>query len=272
MVTTTPSRPVHSEVSAPLTPGLCSVALRHLDPAQVIDCAVAGGAKGIEWEARKHVPPGDLDSARRVGQLCRSAGLAIPSYGTYVTAGADEAREEFAACLASAEALGAPLLRIWTERTTGLEPGAARTALLSRVVSDLIDFCDLAAPRGLHLSLEFHPGTFTHTAAETLDLLQRVGRDNLLTHWQPDYGQPIAEATGALRSVLPLLSHLHVFCWTQDHVRTPLRDHRNYWKPLLDLAASAPDRALPRYAMIEFSPDNRLEAVLDDLQTLSDLL
>ena len=252
--------------------GLCSTALRELDVRKVVDCATDAGATGIEWEARRHVPPDDLAAARDVARLCRSAGLSIPSYGTYVTAGAEGAGQEFAGCLVNAEILDAPVLRLWTQRMTGLESPAEHDAVLDRVVSDLALFCDEAHAAGRTLSLEFHPGTFTHTAAMTLQLLDRVGRDNLLTHWQPHYGQPLDEAMTSLQALLPVVSHIHVFCWSQQRVRMPLRDHQHYWHALLTLASTAPDRGWPRYAMIEFSPDDRLEAVRDDLATLSGLI
>ena len=252
--------------------GLCSASLRHLDLQEVVDCAMAGGAKGLEWEARRHVPPGDLVSAREAARLCRAAGLSIPSYGTYVTAGAEGADQEFAACLATAEIVDAPVLRVWTERITGLESPAEQDEMLSRVASDLALFCDQAEAAGRTVSLEFHPGTFTHSAAAALHLLDRVGRSNLLTHWQPDYGQPLDDAMDSLQAMLPALSHIHVFCWSRERVRMPLRDHRHYWAALLDLASKAPDRGWPRYAMIEFSPDDRKQAVLDDLAALSDLI
>jgi len=254
-----------------LSLGLCSVALRHLDPDQVVSCARAGGAAGIEWEARRHVPPGDLDAAATAARLCLAAGLDIPSYGTYARAGADGARDEFTACLASAATLGAPLLRVWTERATDLEP-AARAVLLDRVVADLMTFCDLAAAAGRQVSLEFHPGTFTETPEETHDVLRRVGRDNLRTHWQPDYGQPLHEAEASLRQMLPALSHLHVFCWTKEHLRMPLRDNLDYWSRLLQLGRTAPALPWPRYAMIEFSRDDQPDAVVADLQALRQLL
>ncbi|CAN7343518.1 TIM barrel protein [Devosia sp. LjRoot16] len=254
-----------------LSPGLCSVALRHLDPDQVVECALAGGAAGIEWEARRHVAPGDLDAATKAARLCLAAGLDIPSYGTYARAGADGARDEFAACLASAAALATPLLRVWTERSTDIEP-TARALLFDRVVADLTAFCDLAAIAGRHVSLEFHPGTFTETPEQTHDLLRRVGRHNLRTHWQPDYGQPLHEAEASLQQMLPALSYLHVFCWTKEHVRMPLRDNLDYWSSLLELARTAPALAWPRYAMIEFSPDDQPDAVVADLRALGQLL
>ena len=253
-----------------LLPGLCSVALRHLDPADVVACAVAGKAVGIEWEARVHAPPGDIDKARRAADLTAAAGLAIPSYGAYARAGSTGAREEFASCLISAEALGAPMVRVWTASTEDLSP-AERDDAARLVAADLADFCDQAAGVGKIVSLEFHPGTFTEGAGPTLELMDRVARPNLRSHWQPDYGQPLDAASASLEAMLPFLSHVHVFHWTTDHTRLPLADGRSYWQSLLELAAQAGPSA-GRFAMVEFSRDDHPDHVVSDLLTLQDIL
>ena len=255
-----------------MLPGLCSVALRHLDPAQVVACAIAGGAAGIEWEARVHVPPGDWAKAARAAELAAEAGLAVPSYGAYARAGLPDARQEFASCLTSADALGAPLVRVWTASVEGLSR-AERDDAVTVVAADLADFCDRAADSGKTVSLEFHPGTFTEDAQSTLNLIDRVSRTNLRSHWQPDYGQTCDAAAASLGAMLPFLSHMHVFHWTKDHLRLPLDDGASYWKTLLKLAS--PASPLPsggRYAMLEFSPNDDAEQVVADLRTLCQIL
>ena len=252
-----------------LLPGLCSVALRHLDPEDVVACAVAGRVAGIEWEARVHVPPGDVDRARHAADLTAIAGLAIPSYGAYARAGSAGCRQEFSACLISAEALGAPMVRVWTTSTEGLSP-AERDDAAGVVAADLMDFCDQAADHGKTVSLEFHPGTFTEGARATLELIDRVARPNLHSHWQPDYGQPLADASLSLTAMLPVLSHLHVFNWTREHVRLPLADGRSYWQALAGIATQA---GMPqRFAMLEFSRDDHPDNVVADLLALQGIL
>ncbi|MET3925727.1 TIM barrel protein [Devosia sp. 2618] len=255
-----------------LMPGLCSVALRHLDPQQVVNCAIAGKAAGIEWEARIHVPPGDRDKAHRAAGLTADAGLSIPSYGAYARAGSADARDDFVACLISAESLGAPMIRVWAGSTEGLS-GAERDDAAKRVASDLADFCDRASDIGKIVSLEFHPGTFTEDARSTLDLIERVGRANLLSHWQPDYGQSLPAASNALTAILPVLSHLHVFYWTKEHLRLPLSEGRSYWQALLGTTSKA-SSSLPfmRFAMLEFSQNDDPGNVVADLLILHSIL
>lgn len=250
--------------------GLCSVALRHLDPTEAVAAAVAGGASGIEWEARLHVPPGDRDKARRAAALSAEAGLTIPSYGSYVRAGAETARQDFAASVVSASNLGTRLIRVWAGDTKGLST-ADRGAAAEMVATDLATMCDMARDAGMSVSLEFHPGTFTETAPSALELIDRVNRPNLLCHWQPDYGQPLDAADAALRQMLPHLSHLHVFHWTAGHVRLPLRDGHAYWRHLVNLAGTAPASS-PRFALLEFSLSDTPAQVIADLHELAEIL
>lgn len=251
--------------------GLCSVALRHLDPTEAVACAVAGGAVGIEWEARVHVPPGDRDRARRAADLSREAGLLLPSYGSYVRAGSDDARSDFASSLVSAAELGVQQVRVWAGDTRNL-PAGARDAALARVAADLAAMCDMARAADLSVGLEFHPGTFTETASSARELLDRVARDNLCCYWQPDYGQPLDAATASLEQMLPRLGHLHVFQWRADHTRLPLSAGEADWRALLQGARRAPPARTARFAFVEFARDDDPRQVIADLELLGDLL
>ena len=140
--------------------GLCSITFRDLSADDVVALAAEAGLAGIEWGADRHVPPGS--DAGSVAGRCADAGLACPSYGTYLFAGRASATEVDAACATAVE-LGATNLRVWAPD----EAGAA----------DVADIADQAADRGLTVSLEFHPGTRTETAASTLALLAEADRD-----------------------------------------------------------------------------------------------
>ncbi|MEZ5865023.1 MAG: hypothetical protein R3D25_13515 [Geminicoccaceae bacterium] len=104
-------------------PGLCSVTFRSIDAEQVIALAVEAGARGIEWCSTVHVPPGHLATAMRIAAQCRDAGLDLPSYGTYVRAGADDEQQDMGAALDTAAALGAPNVRVWAGRQGSELPG-----------------------------------------------------------------------------------------------------------------------------------------------------
>ena len=112
-----------------------------------------------------------------------------------------------------------------------------------------------AGGRGLTVSLEFHPGTRTGTAASTLALLAEVDRPNLFTYWQPDPGLSRSDALAEHAAVTGHLSHLHVFTWGPAGFvdRRPLADGVDLWQPVL--AAEGTGRwGHDRWAFLEYVP------------------
>lgn len=229
--------------------GLCSVTFRHLDVDAVIAATSGAALEGIEWGGDVHLPPGDPARAREVAARCRDAGLACPSYGSYVMAGATTPAE-VAAAVDTARALGASNLRVWA--TWGVEPDAGEVER-RRVAEDLRVIADRAGAAGLTVSLEFHPHTLTATAASTIRLLAEVDRANLYTYWQPEPGADAAAACAEFASVAADCSHLHVFWWAADGTRLPLADGAAPWAEVL---ADRTERRWSgeRWAFLEFVP------------------
>ena len=223
---------------APIVPGLCSVTFRSLDAATVARHAADCHLRAIEWGSDVHVPVGDLTAARGARTICGDLGLVVASYGSYLSAGRIGGVGEVRAVLDTAAELGASNVRVWAH-------GAAAAA-------DLSTICAEAQDRGLAISLEYHPGTATETAASTNSLLDTALGDNLSTYWQPDPSLAPAAALAELEAVLPRVSHLHVFWWQPDYTRLPLADGGDLWLPALRLASGTTGRV----ALIEFVRDD----------------
>lgn len=245
----------------PFRPGLCSVTFRKLAPADVIAAAVAGGLEAIEWGADVHVPPGDEATARDVGQRTEDAGLACPSYGSYLAAGASSP-DRLAPVLATATALGAANVRVWCP--FGARPGSDAD-LFARTAGDLAVWAAAAADLGLTVSTEFHVDTFTETAAGTHDLLDAAGRpDNLFTYWQPVDGRPLQDEA---RAVAADVSHVHVFHWVDGGARRPLAEGET-WPSLLGVLATGNRFDGDRFAFLEFVRDDDPVQLVADAATL----
>jgi sugar phosphate isomerase/epimerase len=241
--------------------GLCSVTLRDLAPEGVVDVAVRAGTEGIEWGGDVHVPPGETALAADVARWCADAGVAVPSYGSYLAAGKSGAHR-VAPVLATAHALGAGNVRVWCP--FGAPPG--RDDDLFRAAADaLAAWSAEAAAAGCTLSLEFHVDTFTETAASTAALLDAAGRPPaLFSYWQPVAGRP---AVDELQAVAPDVSHVHVFQWEADGERRPLAEGGATWPTLLSTPLG--DRWTgDRYAFLEFVRDDDPEQLVADAATL----
>ncbi len=99
-----------------------------------MELARRAGLAGIEWGGDVHVKPGDEAEALRVGSLTRNAGLQVSSYGSYFRLCAQEEPETaFAPVLASARALGAPLIRVWAGERDSAGRTRPTTAGLRRI-------------------------------------------------------------------------------------------------------------------------------------------
>jgi sugar phosphate isomerase/epimerase len=251
-----------------LAPGLCSITLRTLTAEEVIAVSVRAGVEGIEWGADVHAPPGGGRMVAALAARTRDAGIEVASYGSYLGAGPADASGAVDAVLDTAEALGAPMVRIWTE--LGVTPGAPDDER-RRVLDRTAGLVDAISARGLGAALEFHPGTLTDTAAAANALLDALGRPHLRTHWQPDPALAAATAVDELRLVAGRLAHLHVFSWGPAGIgdRHALADGAALWRPAL-LAAGAHGAPLAgrRFALCEYVRGDDPEQLVADVRTL----
>ena len=253
-----------------IAPGLCSITFRSLTTDEVLHTALRAGVEGIEWGADGHVPPGAGPGVEALRVRCRDAGVEIVSYGSYLGFGppAEDETGTIDAVLDSAEELGAPMVRIWTE--LGVSP-ASPADDRHRVTDRTAQFADAIAARGLIAALEFHPYTLTETAVSANELLTTIARPNLRTHWQPDPALPIDAALSELGQVTQHLAHVHTFFWGASGIddRHALADGADLWSPALALAdragASLPGR---RYALCEYVRDDDPEQLVADVNVL----
>ncbi len=251
-----------------ISPGLVSITFRKLSPAEIVALVRQAGLRGIEWGGDIHVPHGNTARAREVRGLTQDAGLSVAAYGSYYRAAASEAAGlAFGSVLDSAVELGAPLIRVWAGPAGSV---SASPELRAQVVADLRRIAALAAAVRIGVSLEFHNGTLTDTAESTRRLLDEVGHPNLSTYWQPPLEQDTATALQDLRSLLPRLTHVHVYHWRPGSTdRLPLADGVARWGNFLELAATAPG---DRYAMLEFVEGDAPVSFLRDAATLKSWL
>lgn len=245
-----------------LRPGLCSVTLRNHSPREIIQLAREAGLKGIEWGGDIHVPPGDLATARSVGQQTRDAGLEVVSYGSYYRL-SHHAPDSmlFASVLEAAVALQAPVIRVWAGTKS---PEKTPEAEQEAIVADAVRIASLAQSAGVKVALEFHANTLTETLASTQALLQAANHSNLFMLWQPIYWGDSATTTAnetILQTLRPHLAHLHVFHWKQKTPgvteRYPLAHGESNWKQYLALLTSNTTETIPvRWLCLEFVADD----------------
>lgn len=243
-----------------LTTGLLSITFRKKTPAEIIELTARAGLNGIEWGGDIHVPPGDQAAARSIGQRTRDAGLAVAAYGSYYRCepGTDP-KTAFRPVLATALALGAPLIRVWPG-TVGSE------AFTSDARSELIDhsrtIADMAAAEGLTIASEYHGGTITDTPASAQAFLEDINHPNYRSLWQPPVGMTPDLCCQALLDLLHFVANVHVFHWGDTpNDRFPLQDGAAIWRRYLDILRTS-GRA--HACLLEFVRNDDPDQFLED--------
>lgn len=250
--------------AAPDWLGLCSITLRTLSPAEVLDETVAAGLRCIEWGADVHAPP-DGGSLPALADLSAGHGIRVCSYGSYWRAG-DGSRQQISAVVDAAVALRTSRVRIWA--------GSVGTALATdddwaRVVRATQEAARIAEGSGVSLAFELHGGTLTDTIDGTLRLLEAVGRDNVSTYWQPPLDIATDEAVAGLQRLLDRVSAVHTFSWWPGANRLPLSQRADLWRSVFQLLAQ---RATQPDVLMEFLPEDDPQRLAPEAASLRALL
>jgi 3-dehydroshikimate dehydratase len=257
-----------------LTPGLCSVTLRHKTIGEVVEIAAGAGLAGIEWGTDVHIR--DEASAEEARTATRAAGLEVLSLGSYYRVGSGSGSGVGVGVGAGAGSgvgfedvaelavrLGAPRIRVWAG---GQGSADADKGVWTAVVQDAQRIAALAGDRGVDVAFEYHGDTLTDTPDTTLQLLEQVGRDNVRTYWQPAVGLSDQAALASLRRVLPYVSGVHCFSWWPEKRRLALSERKQLWHSVTDILREA---GQPFDLMLEFVADDLAENVGHDADFLN---
>ncbi|SER65277.1 Xylose isomerase-like TIM barrel [Gracilibacillus ureilyticus] len=241
--------------------GLCSVTFRDKTVKEVIELAVKAELDSIEWGGDVHVPPGNEETARKVGELTRSHGIQVASYGSYYRVGEDT---NFREILQTAKALGAPAVRVW--------PGAkgsthADSLYRSKVIQETWLIADLAQEEGITVHFEFHENTLTDTNESAQNLLSEVNHPNIYTYWQPPNGVSMVERQASIDAVNQWISNIHLFFWESYNKRYSLIEGEREWLSYLQKIKNL-DQFKQRHVLMEFVKDDDEDQFLKDARVL----
>ncbi len=212
--------------------GLTSISFRDKTVEEIIQLCASTQTACIEWGGDIHVPPGNYELAKRVGEMTRSAGIATPSYGSYYRVldsqcqTAETPKVRFAEVAKTAVALGASLVRIWLPEA--LAAGSLADTIEASI-TELRLICSIAADYGLAVGMEYHRNTLAETKETTLALLQEVAAPNLYTYWQMNPDISHQERLAEIKLLAPYICMVHAFYWSQGNVRHPLMAGKELW-------------------------------------------
>ncbi|WP_269523337.1 sugar phosphate isomerase/epimerase family protein [Coraliomargarita parva] len=249
-----------------LQTGLTSITFRQLSVDEIIELAAKAELNGIEWGSDVHVPQGELELAAEVRAKTEAAGLTVCSYGSYYRC--TEASGEMTDFLETAQALGAPAIRVWAG-DKGSED--ADQAYRDEVAERLRRMVHAAKELDITIALEYHGGTLTDTQASAHQLLKEVGLPELKLYWQPRTCGTFEGDIPELKAALPHMSHVHCFHWGANgwQDRHALADGIAPWTEYLKLIRQAEG---DRYIIFEFVKDDQPEQLLEDAKVLKQLI
>lgn len=246
-----------------ITPGLVSISFRQLDVDTVIKLCVDNELEAIEWGGDVHVPHGNLDVASATREKSHQAGLQIAAYGSYYRCSPSDDELNFESVLATAVALGAPVIRVWAG-----QKGSCATSESERqsITDDLRRIGRLAQGENIEIAIEFHENTLTDNPSSALQLVRVVNLENVKLYWQTTNRQSRDYSQAALETLLPFVSHVHVFNWEFENdaiIRRPLSEAEEAWMNYLKTASNK-----DRCALLEFVRDDSPQQLADDARTL----
>jgi sugar phosphate isomerase/epimerase len=251
-----------------IMPGLVSITFRKLSPRQIVDLVVQSELRAIEWGGDIHVPHGDMACAAEARSMTEDAGLSVSAYGSYYKVGHSEQEGlSFETVLETAIRLNAPTVRVWAGQQAS---EISDESYQNMIVNESRRIADIAHCAGLTISFEYHSGTLTDTNASALRLLQSVDSPGIRSFWQPPNGRQADYCIAGLNAIVPWLTNLHIFHWTQPgNIRRPLAEGREIWRMYLTAAVTSGQN---HFASIEFAADDDPKVFLSDAATLKEWL
>jgi sugar phosphate isomerase/epimerase len=161
--------------------GFCSISALDRPLAAAAAVAAAAGCDGLEVTDRPpHLAPdAPLAAVRAAARAVREAGVEVIAYGSYLGRMGPRTSEHARREVAVAEALGAPLLRVWAEPVAGAVADG-----FDEIVRLLGATCDAASGCGVEVVVERHVGSFADTPERVERLLAAVARPNFALNYQ----------------------------------------------------------------------------------------
>ena len=164
--------------------GLVSVTFRQKTPEEIIELIKKADLHSVEWGGDVHVPNGDIEIAKRVGELTQKAGIEVSSYGSYYNFHSffhDNIKDSsFEGTLASAIALDTKIIRVWA----GIKNFEESADEERKLIYDKLKYAvNMADKYGITVATEFHSNTLTNTPEGAEETLYNV--PGLKTYWQP---------------------------------------------------------------------------------------
>ena len=252
--------------------GLVSISFRQYNVEEILDLCKQANISGIEWGGDLHCPHGDIERAKEVRCLTEAAGVEIAAYGSYYRC--EEESLKFSDVLATAKALGAPVIRIWAG-SKGTDDASEKYR--NTITSQLLTCAKMAAKEGIKIATEYHGGTLTDFNENAIQLFDDIVHENLLTYWQPPIRTTVDYRLDGLKKLQDKVVAMHVFQWDflpevgTPEIRLALSEGKEEWMGYFNVLKESAKNT-DYYTLLEFFTDNNKDNFFKDAATLNDWL
>lgn len=241
--------------------GLVSVSFRGDSPEKIVDYMKKSGLEYIEWGSDVHAPFNDREKLEKIKALQEESGIKCCSYGSYFRLGKDTP-ELIKDYIKAAKILGTDIIRVWCGDKSAQDYTAEEKASL---YAECKAVANIAEKENIKICLECHHHTYTDEVDSALDLIKKTDSPKFRMYWQPnefksdefnlDYAQRIADYT----------EHIHIFHW-HIYDRFSLSEGIEIWEEYLKKFSAE------RFVLLEFMPDDNIESLSNEAETLNKLL
>lgn len=239
--------------------GMTSLTFRNQEIPTVFEHAKKAGIQGIEWGvSENHIRLCDDKSIDLVKCLSKKYDIEIWSLGSYCDMTDFNAGIKI---LNTAQKLGAPIIRLWAGNK-GSDVCSEDEYQL--IVNNTKKLADMAEKSSIQLCFEYHPYTLTDGAAEAVQLVEQIHKDNVGLYWQPQGQLSYEQNKEAFEKVKPyVLKNIHLNNYSEatgyGYLIDILEDLRGYFKK---------EQNTQYHFIIEFVKDSLLESLIKDVITV----
>ncbi len=255
--------------------GLCSICFHESPLVEVLDLAKKTGFDGVEiWGEEPHtLYPFDKKKIENISQMVKERGLSISMFGSYISPSMKNFKEKAKESLKITHTLGAPLMRVWAGNKGSKEADKENWKVC---IEGFKWLSQEAKKYNITLAIEMHEGTLADLGKSALNLIEKVGEDNLKANFQVNFTLQKDDPMERLKLVSPYIVNCHL-----QNFKNFQKDKNSFTERSLlkegivnykEIISFLKGKDFKGYLEVEFEKDPKEENLKKDYEFLKELL
>lgn len=246
--------------------GITSVTFRSRSAEEIVGYCQRCGIAAIEWGSDVHVKPGEREQAERIRRITENAGIRVSSYGSYYRLG-ETGVNEFESYAKTAQALNAPVIRIWGGSKAHRDLSKSEYKSL---IDEAGEICKTAEKYSISVAFEYHNDSLTDSKDAALKALSDIGADNLGMYYQYDPWISCEDNYETLKAFLPYLKMIHVFNVDEKINRYSIKEHNGeeFWRNIIKILGQSNTEVCMLFEFLKEETFDELKRETDTMMSL----